>query len=118
MFPPQRLTLTTQLASEQLRTANKSPTTTGEMMKFFGLLILIAKFEFGSRASLWSTTAPSKHIPAPQLGRTGMSRHRFDATWKAIRFSRQPDTRPEGMSSEQHRWKLVDDFPNDFNDHR
>jgi hypothetical protein len=48
-----------------------------EILKFFGDLILMAKFEFGSKASLWSTTAPSKYIPAPANGRTDMSRNRF-----------------------------------------
>ena len=35
-----------------------------------------------------------------------------------MRFSQQPDQRPEGMSSESYRWKLVDDFVTNFNQHR
>ena len=67
---------------------------------------------------MWGTIAPSKYVPAAALGRTGMSRNRFDELWKHIRFSEQPDERPEGMSSETYRWKLIDDFVKNFNDHR
>jgi hypothetical protein len=118
MFPPSQLTLITTLTSEQLIKDNKKPTTKGEILKFFGMLILITRFEFSNRSSLWSNVAPSKYIPAPALGKTGMSRHRFDHLMKHIRFSRQPAKRPQGMSSETYRWLLVDDHVMNFNDHR
>jgi Transposase IS4 len=35
-----------------------------------------------------------------------------------MRFSDQPQTRPVDMSSEEYRWKLVDDFVQNFNDYR
>ena len=47
-----------------------------------------------------------------------MSRHRFDLLWKHIRFSDQPAERPQGMTSEHYRWKRVDDFVKNFNEHR
>eukprot|EP00542_Grammatophora_oceanica_P010949 CAMPEP_0194045412 /NCGR_PEP_ID=MMETSP0009_2-20130614/16765_1 /TAXON_ID=210454 /ORGANISM="Grammatophora oceanica, Strain CCMP 410" /LENGTH=100 /DNA_ID=CAMNT_0038690263 /DNA_START=168 /DNA_END=467 /DNA_ORIENTATION=+ len=47
-----------------------------------------------------------------------MARHRFDDIWSAIRFSDQPTVRPEDMTSEQYRWRLVDDFVDNFNLHR
>jgi hypothetical protein len=118
MFPPAELTLITQLTSEALVKDRKKSTTKGEILKFFGVCILITRFEFSRRAALWSTTAPSKYIPAPCLGKTGMSRNRFDDIMRHIRFSRQPVVRPPGMSSETYRWKLVDDFVMHFNDHR
>ena len=52
------------------------------------------------------------------LARTGMTRHRYDDLWKALRWSDQPEERPEGMSSERYRWKLVSDFVDRFNEHR
>ena len=84
----------------------------------FGIFILIAHYEFGSRSELWANTQKHKYLPAVSLGNTGMSRHRFDNLFKALRFSRQAEYRPEGMSHERHRWQLVDDFVHNFNDHR
>ena len=60
--------------------------------------------------SLWSTTAPSKYIPAAHLGRTEMVQTRFDFLFRCICFSDQPDDQPPGMSNESHRWKLCNDF--------
>jgi hypothetical protein len=45
----------------------------GETLTFFGVQILMAKFEFTSRASLWSTTTPRKYVPALSFGKAGMS---------------------------------------------
>eukprot|EP00978_Attheya_sp_CCMP212_P020223 scaffold57618_cov57-Attheya_sp.AAC.1 len=118
MFPPSELTLITTLTSEELIKDKKKPTAKGEILKFFGMLILITRFKFSRRSSLWSNVAPSKYIPAPALGKTGMSRQRFDHIMKNIRFSKQPEKRPEGMSSETYRWKSVHDHVKNFNDHR
>jgi hypothetical protein len=52
--------------------------THGELLRFIGVLLLSNRFEFGSRASLWSTIG-SKYIPAASFGKTGMARSRFDA---------------------------------------
>ena len=118
MFPPDEIDLIVKVTNDQLRIHQQQSTTTGEAYKFFGLWILATRFEFGSRASLWSNVAPSKFAPAPAFGKTGTSRHRFDNLWRHIRFSDQKEDRPEGMSSEKHRWTLVDDFVTLFNSHR
>lgn len=118
MFPPTELSLILQLTNERLIEKQKNTATKGEILKFFGIIILSTKFEFGSRSSLWSTTAPAKYEPAPEFGRTGMPRMRFDDIWSSIRFSQQPTVRPDGMSSEQHRWLLVDNFVANFNEYR
>ena len=47
-----------------------------------------------------------------------MSRQRFDDLWMCIRFSNQPKVRPPEMSLERYRWKLVDDFVFEYNNHR
>ena len=39
-----------------------------------------------------------------------MSHHRFDTLWKCICFSDHPSMRPEGMSFEENRWRLIDDL--------
>jgi hypothetical protein len=118
MFPPLELQLILRLTNSQLRSAGLKETQTGEILKFFGIILLATRFEFGNRASLWSSTAPSKYVPAPNFGRTGMTRQRFDSLWRYVRFSDQSAIRPDHISSEQHRWMLVDDFVQHFNQHR
>jgi len=118
MFPPIQLNHIVVLTNRELSKITTLITTKGEILKFFGVIILATRFEFQSRASLWSATALSRYTPAAALGKTGMSRTRFDLLWKSIRFSDQPEERPVGVTSEQHRWMLVDDFVSNFNSHR
>ena len=101
MFPPKQLNLMVELTNKQLDKATVKRRTGGEMLKFFGLCLLITHFEFGNRASLWSTTEMWKCIPAPRLGDSGMSWDRFDSLWRYVSYSDQPEERPEGMSHEQ-----------------
>jgi hypothetical protein len=117
MFPAKQLSAMVRLTNVQLHLKNLQLTMTGEILKWFGLIILTTKFEFASRASLWSTVAHSKYRPAPQFGMTGMSWNRFDDLFSAIRWSYQPITRLDEVSSEQYRWMLIDDFVKNFNKH-
>ena len=122
-FPPAELAEIIRLTNLELSKQNVRDYTTdycsrGEMVKFLGVLILMTRFEFNDRASLWKTTSISKYIPAPAFGRTGISRNRFDMLWRCIRFSEQAPVRPEGMSHAEHRWQLVDGFVERFNAHR
>ena len=118
MFPPKQLSLMVELTNIQLAQKGKKLTTKGEIVRFLGVCILITRFECpGGRRTLWSKKPISKYIPAPALGKTEMSRPRFDDLWSCIRFSRQPEHRPAGMSSETYRWSLVQDFVDNFNKH-
>jgi len=99
----------------------RGPTTPGEILKLFGVVLLGTRFEFGCRSDQWSTTPRTKHIPARAFGvRTGMSRNRFDNLWSSLTFSVQraggPPTGANG--SEQFRWFLVNDFVEAINRHR
>lgn len=124
MFPPAQLNLMHRLMNEELQKLSVSNSiaskaaTKGEILKFLGILILTTRFEFRSRASLWSTTANYKYVPAPSFGKTGMSRQRFDLLFRCLRFGEQPPERPPMMSHGAYRWLLVDDFVNNFNNHR
>lgn len=118
MFPPDHLLTIVNLTNIQLKEAMEKPTTIGEIVKFLGLILLITRFEFNSRSDLWCKKPWAKYVPAPDLGRTGMSRKRFDILWRYIRWSDQPEQRPLDMSSEQYRWLLVDDFLKSFNEYR
>lgn len=94
------------------------PLTLGELIRYFGVVILSTRFEFSERRELWSNTPLSKYMPAPAFGKTGLSRDRFDTIHRFIRFSYQPDNRPTSMSHEAYRWMLVDDHVSMINRHR
>jgi hypothetical protein len=103
MFPPRQLDHMLKATNDQLTLSNKRTTTKQELLKFFGIIILTTKYEFTSCSSLWSTVAPSKYEQPACFGRTGMGRVRFDELWTSVRFSYQPPTRPEDVSSEAYR---------------
>ena len=93
-----------------------APTSAGEVLKFLCVCVLATRYEFGSRADLWATTARRKYMLAPAFGeRTGMSRRRFDALWSCLTFSLQVD---DANDSEASRWQLVTDCVTSINAHR
>jgi hypothetical protein len=115
MMPPEQMDLIVYCTNKLLVQKKRRETTKGEILKLIGVIVLITKLEFKSRGSLWSTEAPSKYESAPNLGRTRMSKNRFDELWSCLRFAFQPKERPETMSSEKYRWLLVDHFVDNFN---
>jgi hypothetical protein len=117
MFPDDQLTEMLSLTNRELRKRGAPDLSMTELLKFFGILILSTRFESGSRSKLWSRTARSKYRPAPAFGRCGMPRHRFDILFTAIKWSHQPDERPDDMASKAYRWQLVKDFVKQFNWH-
>jgi hypothetical protein len=82
--------------------------------------VLIAGINFrGRRRNLWEGGGTaSKYLPSYDLRATGMSRNRFEDIWYAVRWSRQPPEQPHGMSSEQYRWMLVNNFVANINEYR
>ena len=118
LFPPEQLQLILQLTNNELSMVRKNYTMTGEIVKFFGVMLLVTRFEFGSHASLWSKTSTNKYIPAPSFGLSGMPWKQFNDLWMCIRFRDQPCNHPSDMTSEQYCWRLVDDFIKNFNEHR
>ena len=118
LFPPEQLQLILQLTNNKVAMARKNYTMAGEIVRFFGAMLLVTRFEFGSQASLWSNTSTNKYIPAPLFGLTGMPRKQFDDLWMCIRFRDQPHNNPSEMTSEQYHWRLVDDFVKNFNEHQ
>ena len=79
-----------------------------EFYKLLGIIILITRFEFTTRASLWSRAPIIKYIPAPKLVMTTvMSMPVFDELWSALRWSEQPIEIPESMLHAEHRWMLL-----------
>ena len=87
--------------------------------KLLGIIILITQFEFTIRYSLWNRAPISKYIPAPNIGITsGMSSPLVDELWRALQWSEQPKEISEGVSHSYHRWVLIDDMVEIFNQHR
>ena len=60
LFPPEQLQLILQFTNNELAMARKNYTMAGEIVKFFGVMLLVTQSEFGSRASLWSNTSTNK----------------------------------------------------------
>ena len=118
-FPDEQTRYTVLQTNINLLRNDKRLMTREEFYKLLGILILITRFEFTSRASLWSRTTSSKFIPAPRIGETtGMSRNRFDELWSHLRWSEQPPERPADKTHAEYRWMLVDDMVSIFNKHR
>ena len=65
------------LAHDRLLEHGKKGTSVSEVLRFFGLLMLMTRFELGNKLELWSTEPSSKYIPAPCFGKTGMGGDRF-----------------------------------------
>ena len=51
LFPPNKLRLMTLYTSQQLVKHGEKGTTKGEIIKWFGIIILATRFEFGDRAT-------------------------------------------------------------------
>jgi hypothetical protein len=99
-----------ELTNSQLVTNKQPQLMTGELLKYFGVLILGNRHEFGHRADLWKTEAESRLLQAPAFGtKTGMPRKRFDDVWSSLTSSRQDD-RGDEQCSAAHRWRLVSEF--------
>jgi hypothetical protein len=116
LLPIAHLNVMVELTNENLLKAKQRLTRPSEILRFFGLMILMTRFKFGKRESLWSSTQVSKFIPSPDFGITGITRARFRELRFAIRFSEQGDNTE--MSSSLHRWSLVQGFVNAINSHR
>ena len=100
----------TLYTSQQLVKHGEKGTTKRGIIKWFGIIILATRFEFGYRASLWSTVSQSKYRYAPAFGKTIMNRHRFDMMWRHVQWSHHPDLRDEGTSHEAYWWKIVEEL--------
>jgi hypothetical protein len=116
MMPPKQLLLTLELTNKRLALKGKTLLTRQELLWWIGVCVLVASINFcGDRRKLWEGGgATSKFLPSYDLTKTKNLWNR----WDDIRWSRPPAEQPEGMSSEQYRWMLVEDFVTNFNEYR
>jgi len=80
-FPKSQLLWMVDRLDDVLVQNKRPPTTVGELLKWFGVSLLITRFEFGNCAELWSDNPKCKYIPSLSFGKTGMTRQRFDDLW-------------------------------------
>eukprot|EP00171_Calliarthron_tuberculosum_P014505 IDg14505t1 len=88
-------------------------TSVSELLRFIGVLVLLTRFKFGCRRSMWATTSKFKYIAAPNFAAI-IPRIRFEMLRYCILFSNCYNGDDEGMN----RWNLVDDFATAINKHR
>ena len=118
MFPTIQMRHTINLTNEALTKRKKKTTTEGEMLRFFGILILMTRIRCRDRRDLWKSGSEYKYQPSYGFGATGLTRMRWEDIWQSLCFSKQPVERPANMTHADHRWMLVDDFVTHFNSHR
>jgi Transposase IS4 len=97
-FPPNALKRILILTNKSLRKNKGKEIELGELLRFFGVVLLITKFDFRRRRELWNTVLSFKYIPSPQFGiHTGMCHNCFEEI--CLVFSAQPDKCPPNMST-------------------
>ena len=74
------------LTNIELAKRDKPRTNASELLRFFGVLVLMSRFEFGPRRNLWETSTTYKYISAPNFSRI-MPNHRFELLRCCLRFS-------------------------------
>jgi Transposase IS4 len=110
VFPPYQLVRMVELTNKKLVIFKKPHLTTGDLLKFLGILIMGTRYEFGHRADLWRTEAGNRILQVPAFGtKNGMPRKRFEDIWSSLTFSRQAE-RGDDEGSVAHRWRLVSDI--------
>lgn len=114
MFPLSHLHVITNLTNIRLENLRLQPVTPGEILKFFGMLVLMTRFSFSNRRDLWKESG-SKYIPGPCFGKI-MSRRRFEAILMNICFSDTSERDDEPLTDS--RWSLVSGFLKAINEHR
>jgi Transposase IS4 len=68
MYPPEQIAMI-QLTNALLRIHHKNEVTRGELIRFFGTMILATRFQFNNRHNLWSTEPRTRLLGAPMLWR-------------------------------------------------
>lgn len=114
MFPMSHLRIIVRLTNAELSKLDKSPTSESEVLRFFGILLLMSRYEFGARKNLWATSSTYKYIAAPNFTRI-MPSHRFETLRSSLRLSNCAVSDDNDSCA---RWALVDDFVKAINEHR
>ena len=123
MFPMVFLSTIVQNTNKKLCSSCIRPTTAGELLKFFGVLILMTRFTFGPRRELWRRDSKHRYVPPAHFGRF-MAMQRFEDLHRRISFCTSSakrtyiSTNLEDTRGEQARWDLCEGFLDAINAHR
>ena len=86
-FPIEQTNLRLCVTNTRLHAKGKNPLNQREFYDFLGIMILITRFDFTPRSSLWSPTSVDKYIPSVKLRpMNAMERLYFDNIWSEIRW--------------------------------
>lgn len=77
MFPQSHLSSIATMTNGCLGRIGRASTSSEEILKFFGVKLLMIRCSFSLRRSLWSTQSKFKHLPSFAFGKI-MSRERFE----------------------------------------
>ena len=77
MMPVTHLARIVELTNDNLLDRSSSPTTTGEILRFFGVLVLMKRVQFGNRRDLWRRDSGCEYLPSYNFGKV-MARTRFE----------------------------------------
>ena len=107
MFPTDELNLILTLTNVDLRRYILPSTTTSDIIKLFGVLILITCYDFLSLHYMWSSRYQYKSNNPTSMGNSGSKIPRCDHLCSCIQFSRQHNPRPEWMSMKEWGCQLI-----------
>ena len=114
MFRMSHLQKIARFTNVQLSFQGQNMKNGSELFKFLGTILLMSRFQFGSRRDLRTTESKRKYFPVPNFGNM-IPFSRFDTLLGTIRFSDGGTPEIEGHAK---RWRLVDDFIQAINAHR
>ena len=90
MFPSTNLFAIATMKNKRLRMENSSDTTTGEVLNFFGAMILLTRMKFSYSREVRSTTSDCAFDPSMSFGQV-MPLHRFETPIRCVRFPHQTE---------------------------
>lgn len=102
------------LSSAELRKHGHRETSIGELIKFFGTLVLMTRCKFSNRRDFWGSDLSSPYLGQSKFGRI-FSRNRFETLRKCVKFSR--GNGDQEIYSEEQQWGLCEDFVDAINEH-
>ena len=85
VFPIRHLNIIEELTNLELSKSNHPLTNKKEILKFFGILLLIPRLPDVPRKKMWKAEPSTPYGVAADLGRTDMSKNRFEQLMKCIR---------------------------------
>lgn len=117
MMPPDQLDTELRLMNENLKAKKKSEATMGELLKFYGVCILVSRVRPHARRDLWNAESDSKYVAAHDFSKTGITRHRFEDMLGAWEFSDFVKEKPADMPYSDWAWSKLDGYVERLNKH-